>query len=103
MGLKQGVSSWKVHRHEEDLLDVFPRDSLVYLSPDATHVLQVSGLGLNNEDDATGEGDGVRVWLTHLSSRCWQDIDHSKVYVIGGIVGKSGFISLGYKVCRFNH
>jgi hypothetical protein len=38
-----------------------------------------------------GRGDGIRVWLTHLSWRCWQDIDHSKVYVIGGIVGKSGF------------
>jgi hypothetical protein len=44
-----------------------------------------------------GRGDGIRVWLTHLSSRCWQDIDHSKVYVIGGIVGKSGFISPAYK------
>lgn len=49
VGLKQGVSSWKVHRHEEDLLDVFPRDSLVYLSPDATHVLEVRGLGLNKD------------------------------------------------------
>lgn len=50
VGRKQGLGQWKVHRHEEDLLDVFPRESIVYLSPDATDVLEVRSSGTRPVD-----------------------------------------------------
>jgi hypothetical protein len=39
-----GVNSWRVHKHEQPVFDVFSPESLVYLSPDSSNVLQV-GLG----------------------------------------------------------
>ncbi len=37
-----GVGSWPVYRHASGLAEVFPRESIVYLSPDAEEVLEVS-------------------------------------------------------------
>lgn len=56
VGRKQGLGQWKVHRHEEDLLDVFPRESIVYLSPDATDVLEV------RQEGAAVRGRSTRQW-----------------------------------------
>jgi hypothetical protein len=38
-----GVGSWPIYRHEAALAEVFPRESIVYLSPDAEEVLEVRG------------------------------------------------------------
>jgi hypothetical protein len=34
-----GIHNWPIYRHEEELPVVFPRESIVYLSPDADEVL----------------------------------------------------------------
>ncbi len=34
-----GAHNWPIYRHEEELLAVFPRQSIIYLSPDAEDVL----------------------------------------------------------------
>jgi len=34
-----GIHNWPIYRHEEELPVVFPRESIVYLSPDAEEVL----------------------------------------------------------------
>ena len=54
---EQGASQWHVHQHEASAFDVFDRDTIVVLSPDADEILQ--------------------------------DIDSSKVYIIGGIIDRT--------------
>lgn len=35
------MGSWSIYRHAQGLAEVFPRDSIVYLSPDAEEALEV--------------------------------------------------------------
>jgi tRNA (guanine9-N1)-methyltransferase len=37
---KQNADQWHIHRHEESVLDVFPLQDIVYMSPDAEHALE---------------------------------------------------------------
>jgi len=93
-----GVNKWPVHRHEGTLVDIFPPDRLIYLSPDSENVLQVM-MGwalslvllppLSNFKLHNCCNNLMIAFHLHVPCSSRQELDLQKCYVVGGIVDRT--------------